>query len=196
MSIASSEMEGEATIEDLEGMEEVDNGATLSEPIAGPDPNINYFELAASFLETYYGMKPDDEAALERLAQIYLWHLADCAKGVEWYQKLLTLNPANCQAQKSLGYAYFGGVCQPKNYDRALEYLLKANRCVVAKDGKCGDVDLMLWIAQVYHLRAADKKTGAGEDFKAANEWYQQVLACDPGNVEAKKGRDDTSYEF
>ena len=127
-----------------------------------------------------------------------LFQLADCENGVGYFTRLLEVDPNDCDAKKSLGYAYFGGTCT-KNYGRALNYLREAYSCASQKSGACGDVNLVLWIAQCYHLRAADKaeaKQDANDDFKNAFEWYGKVLKCDPSHPEAKKGQDDTRFEF
>ena len=109
---------------------------------------------------------------------------------VKYFEQILSVEPNNCDALKSLGYAYFGGVCT-KNYTKALRYLLDAEKCISADKGACGEVDLLLWIAQCYHLRAADKlaaKQDANDDFKNSYNWYGRVLKCEPNHAEAKKG--------
>jgi hypothetical protein len=56
-----------------------------------------------------------------------------------------------------------------------------------------------MWIAQCYHLQAADKieaKQKASEEFKNAYEWYGKVLECQPSNAKAKEGQDATKFEF
>lgn len=159
------------------------------------DPNKNYYEVAAGYLQDYLALVPDDAKTLQLLASTYLYQLGDCTNGVKYYQQLLSLDPQNCEAQKALGYAYFGGVCTT-NYTKALGYLRDAYSCVSASSGACSDVDLILWIAQCYHLRAVEKAQAQEGDFRNANEWYTKCLKCEPGNAECKKGRDDTSYEF
>jgi len=196
MSIANQEMGGGAdeavALDDLEGIE----GNEDAVDVDTPDPNVNYYEVAADYLQQYLEIKPDDESVIQRIAQIYLYHLSDCARGVEWYERWLQINPNSCEALRSLGYAYFGGVCSPKSYTKALSYFHKAYDCLTKAEGECADPGLTLYIAQAYHLRAVDKKDGAGDDFKQANTWYKKVLKCEPGNTDAKKGADDTSFEF
>jgi tetratricopeptide (TPR) repeat protein len=129
------------------------------------------------------------------VAQTYLFNLSDCANGVAYYEKLLALEPSNCDAMRSIGYAYFGGVCN-KNYDKALTFLKEAYNCVSNKEGPCTDIDVVKWIAQAYHLRAVDKAGDAAPDFKNAFEWYGRCLKCDPNDTDCKEGRDDTQFEF
>ena len=183
---------GAGAEEDLLEDEAIDEG---SAPDAMTDPDTDYYQVAVKYFEEYLAVRPDDTKAMELLASTYLFQLGDQASGVKWYNTLLAADPQNCGAHKSLGFAYFG-MPGGKDYTKALGHLEKAYACVSAAGGKCSDVDLVLWIAQCYHLRAADKKTGAGPDFKAANEWYGRCLGCDPSNAECRKGRDDTAYEF
>ncbi len=164
----------------------------------GSDPTKNYYEVAVDYLTRYLTYNSADIGVILMVANTYLYQLSDCSNGVEYYQKLLALNPGNCDAKKALGYAYFGGVCT-KNYTKALRYLKEAYNCQASKKGACGDKNLVLWIGQCYHLRAAAKageKKPATEDFKNANEWYKKCLKCDPSNAECKKGEADTRYEF
>jgi tetratricopeptide (TPR) repeat protein len=181
--------------EEEESLEEEDVNTEESSNI---DPNVNYLEVGLGYLEQYLTLQPDDIKTVQLVAYNYLNKLSNCAKGVEFYQRVLELEPNNCDAKKSLGFAYFGGTCT-KNYTKALSYLLDAQSCVSGTDGACADVSLITYIAQCYHLRAAEKtadKSGSSDDFKKANEWYTKGLNCDPGNQECKKGRDDTSFEF
>lgn len=159
---------------------------------------VNYFEKAIEYMISYLEFHPNDEKVLLLVASTYLYQLLDCSKGVMYYERLLAVDTDNCEAKKAIGYAYFGGLCD-KNYSRALTFLRKAYQCKSAADGKCGDPDLLLWVGQCYHLRAADKaaaKQDANDDFKNAFNWYGEVLKCDPNNVSAKKGQDDTRFEF
>jgi tetratricopeptide (TPR) repeat protein len=195
LSIANSGMEEEdedILEEDEDILEEEDDIDTGD---GGIDPDLNYYQVAADYLDQYLVYSPDDAKALALIANTYLYQLAECANGVKYYQQLLTLEPNNCDAKKSLGYAYFGGLCT-KNYTKALGYLVDANSCITAEKGACEAVDITLYVAQCYHLRATTKTSGAGDDYRKANEWYKKVLKCDPSNADAKKGRDDTSYEF
>ena len=56
----------------------------------------------------------------------------------------------------------------------------------------------MMWVAQAYHLRAVDTKDVAASkaDYKAAFDWYNKVLKVDANNAEAKKGVEQTAYEY
>jgi len=164
----------------------------------GSSPNKNYYEVAVDYLTGYLTYYPADSSVVLMVANTYLYQLSDCSNGVKYYQELLTLNPGDCDAKKALGYAYFGGVCT-KNYTKALQYLKEAYDCQSSRKGACGDINLILWIGQCYHLRAAakaDAKEPATEDFKNANEWYTKCLKCNPSNAECKKGEADTRYEF
>jgi len=135
------------------------------------------------------------------LGSIYLYQLSDCANGVKLYEKVLTMDSENCDALKSLGYAYFGGICQ-KNYTRALEYLNKALRCTVRKsNSECSDANLLTWIAQVYEFRALEKeeardKAEAKKDYKAAFDWYNKVIKCEPGDKSALDGIDRVKFKY
>ena len=62
--------------------------------------------------------------------------------------------------------------------------------------GPCADPALVKWIAQAYHLRAVDGTGDSNSDYKNAFEWYGKVLKCDPSDAEAKKGLEDTRFEF
>ncbi len=58
----------------------------------------------------------------------------------------------------------------------------------------------MLWIAQAYHFRAVERseakdKEGSQADYARADEWYQEVLKCDPGNQPAKDGQRQVQWE-
>jgi len=170
------------------------------ESVPPPNPDELYLK-AVDYMTQYLQYNPNDTRALMMVANTNLYQLGSCEEGVKYFQQLLTIEPDNCEAKKSLGYAYFGGVCN-KNYSKALGYLKDAYFCLKADadGGPCADVPLVLWVAQCYHLRAADKakdKEGAGEDdFREAHGWYGKVLKCDPGHAEAKKNRDEIQFEF
>ncbi len=169
------------------------------QPASAGDPNIDYYAKAVGYYDQYLDVDPKDLRILELAANTRLYQMSDCTEGVAYYERILALDPQNCQAMKSIGYAYFGdGICT-KNYGTALKHFERAHNCFVETKGNCGDPALMLWIAQAYHLRAADKSAGkqdASSDFENANIWYKKVLKCEPNNQEAIKGRDDTEYEF
>ncbi len=177
--------------EDIDEIDESNNPGSSNS-------NTNYYQVAVDYLTKYLEYAPADTGVVLMVANTYLYQLSDCDNGIRYYQQLLTLDPGNCDAKKALGYAYFGGVC-PKNYTKALGYLNDAYRCLSSGKGACSDVNLILWIAQCYHLRAAAKvetKEPASEDFQSANEWYQKCLKCAPSNADCKKGEADTRYEF
>jgi tetratricopeptide (TPR) repeat protein len=187
--------EDEVNIDDIDALDGMPAAPVANEYI---DPEKDYYQVAVNYFDKYLEYVPDDAKYLELAGQTALYQLSDCEQGVAYFQKLLEVSPDNCVAKRSLGYAYFGGVCT-KNYSRALRYLTDAYQCIANEKGECGDVDLTLWIAQCYHLRAAEKleaKQDANDDFKDAFNWYGKVLKCDPTNKEAKKGQDDTRFEF
>jgi tetratricopeptide (TPR) repeat protein len=159
------------------------------------DPNVNYYQVAVEYMTKYLDFVPADTATAERLASTYLYQLQDCANGVAACERLLTLDPNNCLAKRSLGFAYFMGSICAKDLTKTLRYMLQAYECLSAK-GPCSDVPLVMWIAQAYHLRAAAGTADANSDFKNAFEWYGKVLKCEPNNADAQKGKDDTQFEF
>lgn len=188
-----------------EADEGLDSEGDTVRPVPGttPDttafnPTRNYYEVAAGHFDKYLSFDPNDTKVLLLLGRTYLYNLKDCANSVKAFERLLSLEPGNCDAKRALGYAYFAGLCT-KNYGKALDYLLSANECLSKGSGGCSDPELMLWIAQAYHLRAVERasdKVGSKADFKSANQWYAKVLKCDPKNADAKKGLDATQYEF
>ncbi|UCD17209.1 MAG: tetratricopeptide repeat protein [Candidatus Zixiibacteriota bacterium] len=205
------EEKGGLAMEEEEDLETEDEMPAMS---GDPDPleDVHLLELAAEYLEKInvdfwdeiYGNEKNRKTAIKArsmLASTYLYQLSDCANGVAWFEKLLEVDPENCEALKALGYAYFGGIC-PNNYGRALGNLRKALDCAAAAGGsECDAVDIILWIAQTYHFRAAERreagqKEESGKDFKLAYDWYLKVLKCDPANEAAKEGRDQVKFEF
>lgn len=197
-------------------MEEEDDLGLDDEPVDEPevDPleGIDLAKLAAEYLEKvandYWDVVIANEKnlptaikSLNMLGSTYLYQLRDCANGVKNFERTLEMDPENCEALKSLGYAYFGGIC-PSNYSKALNYLNKALECVSKKEGsRCKDVDLILWIAQTYHFRAVDKreakqKEESQKDFKSAYDWYLEGLKCEPVNKACIDGRDQVKYEY
>jgi tetratricopeptide (TPR) repeat protein len=171
-------------------------GDSAGQPAA--DPSRNYYKDAAEYLEKYLEFVPTDAGALLRLGNIYLFNMNDCVRGVATFEKLLVVEPNNCLAKRSIGYAYFGENVCTKNYSKALNYFREAYDCV-SKEGACKDETLVLWIAQSYHLRAAGNagdKVAAKADYKAAHEWYSKLLKCDPSSKDAREGIDNTKFEF
>ncbi|MDH4158379.1 MAG: tetratricopeptide repeat protein, partial [candidate division Zixibacteria bacterium] len=160
------------------------------------DADVNYYQVAANFMEKYLQYEPVDAKVLMMMGNTYLFQLADCSNGVKYFEQLLAVEPTSCDAKKALGYAYFGGVCT-KNYTRALGYLSDAYSCITKTGDACSDADLILWIAQCYHLRAADKeKAEAKDDFRNANEWYHKGKKCNPTNPAFDEGIKQTQFEF
>lgn len=163
--------------------------------------NMEDFEKSVQYLLTVVELDSTQEKAYSLLSNTYLYQLQDCENGVLWTEKWLALDTTNCEGHKSLGFAYFGGICPPA-YLRAINYFDKALSCFKAKGmNNCASTDLMLYIAQAYHLHAAnllenDKKQESKTYFKNAFDWYNKVLKCDPGNADAKKGVSDTEFEF
>ncbi|MBN2226519.1 MAG: tetratricopeptide repeat protein [candidate division Zixibacteria bacterium] len=195
--------------EDLD-LEDEDAPAANDEP--DPLAGINLAELAVEYLEKInvdywdeiYSKESNQNTAIKArsmLASTYLYQLTDCANGVTWYEKLLEVDPENCEAYKALGYAYFGGIC-PNNYGKALTNLRKALDCISTREGsECADIDVMLWIAQTYHFRAVDHREAkqaeeSKADFKSAYDWYLKVLKCDPNHAQAIEGRNQVKYEY
>lgn len=175
-----------------------DETIDVSVASASIDPNLNYYEEAVKYFARYLGYIPDDIKVLQLIANTYLYQLNDCTNGVKYFEQILSVDPNNCDAKKALGFAYFGGICS-RNYTKALMYLREAESCISSTKGGCSDVDILLWIAQCYHLRAADKysrKEDANDDFKEAYNWYGRVLKCKPNHPDAQKGQNDTRFEF
>jgi tetratricopeptide (TPR) repeat protein len=159
------------------------------------NPELNYYSVAADYMTRFLEFVPNDTGTVERLSNTYLYQLQDCANGVAASERLLALDPNNCQAKKSIGFAYFLGNICGKDLNKTLRYLLQAYDCFSAQ-GPCTDAVLVKWIAQAYHLRAAAGSGDSNSDYKNAFEWYGKVLKCEPNDAEAKKGRDDTQFEF
>lgn len=161
-----------------------------------PVDAVDYYQLAIDYMTNYLDFQPNDTSVVLRVANTYLYQKQDCANGVKYFERLLTLDPGSCLANKSLGFAYFGENICTRDYSKALTYFRRAYDCQVAAEGACSDFSLVKWIAQAYHLRATQKTGGSSDDFKQANQWYSKALKCDPTDQECKKGYDDTVYEF
>ena len=197
LNLANSGADGEDMDLDIEeeydeesGIEEVDQQSA--------NPDVDYYQLALDLLTKYISHQPDDAKVVTLIANTYLYQMASCNEGVKWFNRLLELEPGNCDAKKAIGFAYFGGLCT-RNYSKALRTLKDANNCLTEQKGACSDGELIMWIAQCYHLRGADKmkaKRDYNDDFKNAYNWYGKVLKCEPSNSIAKKGQDDLQFEF
>lgn len=174
----------------------------VSTEVISFDPKINWNQVAADYFESYLKYNTTDAKVVQMLGTAYLFSLKNCTEGIKQFEHLLQLDPTDCIAKRSLGYAYFAGgeVGCPKNISRSLDYLLDANECISKSQGGCKDASLVLWIAQAYHTRGAERakadKAASKADFKNAFDWYGKVLQCQPGNKDAQKGQDDTRYEF
>ena len=131
-------LEDEAALEEEMLDEEVDE-----EPIQASDQesDVNYYELAVEYMNQYLQHQPSDTTVLLRVANTYLYQLQNCTKGVSSFEKLLALSPKNCLAKKSIGYAYFGGVCT-QDYTKAIRYLKDAYDCLTVGEGGCSAREL------------------------------------------------------
>jgi tetratricopeptide (TPR) repeat protein len=163
--------------------------------------SLENYELAAQYFEKVTELDPTKERAFALLSDTYLNRLEDCENGVKWTKKWLEMDSTNCDALKSLGFAYFGGICPP-DYIKAVSYFSRTLACYKAKGmNNCSTADVMLYMAQAYHLQAAalaekDKKDESKPYYKNAYEWYQKVLKCDPGNKDAQEGSKQTEFEY
>ncbi len=168
---------------------------------AGCAYNLENYEKAVGYLEQVVGLDSTRERAYALLSDAYLNRLEDCDKGVVWTMRWLSMDSTNCDAYKSLGLAYLSNIC-PADYLKAVNYFDRALKCYKAKGmNNCSSADVMLYIAQSYHLHAAglaenDKKDEAKPYYEKAFNWYQNVLKCDPGNNDAKEGVRQTEFEF
>jgi len=174
--------------------EEFEEEEEFVESAGGVDPNKNYNEIAISYMDRFLEYVPNDTTVILRIANTYLYQLEDCTNGVQYFERLLALTPDNCQAKKSLGYAYFGGLCN-KSYSKALGYLTDAYQCFSKTNGACADPALVKWVAQCYHLRAVDKTGDTNSDYKNAIEWYRKYLKCEPNDEEAQESLNDIIFE-
>ncbi|HWR82127.1 MAG TPA: tetratricopeptide repeat protein [Candidatus Deferrimicrobium sp.] len=186
-----------ASIDEDEVLEPESNPGQSTDTAIGA--NKNFYQEAVDHMVAYLAYSPSDTNVLAMVANVYVYQLVDCDNGVKYYQSVLALDPKHCEAKKALGFAYFGNLCT-RNYTKAVGYLLDAYSCLSSgKGGPCGDVSLLLWIGQCYHLRAAEKTKAnedANGDYKSAYEWYEKCLKCSPSNADCKKGRDDVYLEF
>jgi tetratricopeptide (TPR) repeat protein len=163
--------------------------------------NMEDLEKSAEYLLKVVELDSTKVKAYSLLSNTYLHQLQDCENGVKWTQKWLDKDSVNCEALKGLGFAYFGGICTT-NYLKAIDYFKRALSCFKAKGiDNCGNTDIIVYIAQAYHLHAAellenDKKEESKPYFKNAFDWYNKCLKCDPGNADCKQGIRDTEFEF
>lgn len=194
LSIANADTDDEELEDELEEDADDSDGGEESNELVD-DADVDYFQLGADYLEKYLEYSPDDEKVIRQLATTYYHNINNCENGVKWYGRLSEVDPSNCEANKWLGFAYFGGLCT-KNYGKALGYLKKANTCLTTAGET--DLDIMIWVAQAHHLRAVATKDvkASKKDYKAAYDWYSKVVKVDATHAEAKKGVEQTIYEF
>ncbi len=164
--------------------------------------NLEEYERAVEYLQKVVEIEPTKIKAYTLLSSTYMSELSDCQNGLLWTEKLYKLDTTNCDALKTLGFIYsFSDDCTT-NYPRAVSYYKKALACFKDKgQEQCGNSDLMKYIAQAYHLQAAElaeanKIDESKKYFKNAYDWYCKVVICDPNDKDAKKGKDDTEFEY
>lgn len=164
--------------------------------------NLADYPKAVEFLEKVTQLDSTQVKAVALLSNTYMYQLQDCVNGLKWTQKLLQMEPNNCEAQQTMGYASFAGKGCSTDYLKAVSYFQKALDCYKGQ-GKdnCASAQVMLFIAQAYHMYAAalldkNNKTEAKQYFKSAFDGYNKVLKCEPGNADAKKGAKDTEFQF
>jgi tetratricopeptide (TPR) repeat protein len=163
--------------------------------------NLGDYEKAMTFLRKVVELDSTNEKAYPLLSSTSVYQLKSCDEGAKWTQKLLERDPTNCDALQSMGYLYFGGICQ-NDYLKAIGYFTRALECGRKKGtGDCANANLMLYIAQSNHFHAvalneANNKPESKKFFKEAFDWYKKVVKCEPGNEAAKKGIKDTEFEY
>lgn len=164
--------------------------------------NLDEYERAIGYLEKVVELDPTNQKAFALLSDTYISKLDNCQKGLEWTLKLYESDSTNCDALQTLGYIYFASENCTTDYDKAISYFKKALNCYKDKgQDNCGNSDLMRYVAQAYHLKAAalddaDKKAESKKYFKNAYDWYVKTLKCNPNDKEAKKGKDDTEFMY
>ncbi len=188
------------------------NEAAAGDSMANPLEGVDLPKLAVEYLEKiaveYWDKVVANEKnmptaikALNMLGSTYLYQLKDCAKGKEYLERVLSVDPENCDAKKSLGYAYFGKLCT-QNFPRAIAYFTDALNCSIKLGKKRGDdPDLLLWLGQAYHFRAVEgrdakqPKETYQKDYEMADNFYQEVLTYQPNNQDAKEGHRQVKWE-
>lgn len=203
-----SAMAGDDEDMDL-GLDEEDE---IAEPAADPLVDVDLPRLAVEYLEViandYWEKVISNEKnmktavkALNMLGSTYLYQLNDCTNGKKYLERVLEVDPDYCDTKKSLGYANFGELCT-QNFSRAVTYLTEALECNV-KAGKTrgDDISLLLWIAQTYHFRAAERmeakqpKEQYQKDYENADNYYLEILKYEPNHREAKEGHRQVKWE-
>ncbi len=202
--------QGPAAMEEEEDLGLEDDDVAEEMPVEDPFEGVDLYDFAIGYLEKiaidhwdFVSAKESNMKtgikALSALASTYLYQKSDCVNGIKYFEKVLEYEPNNCEALRSIGYAYFGGICT-ENYGKALNYFNKSLNCLTSiGKQKCDDKELLLWIAQTYHFRAVDKAAkdsdGSKSDYAKADKWYQEVLKCDPSNQAAKDGLRQVKWE-
>jgi tetratricopeptide (TPR) repeat protein len=164
--------------------------------------NLDSFPKAVEYLLKVVALDSMQLKAYALLSNTHLYNLQDCPNGVSWTRRWLEKEPDNCEALQNMGYAYFVGKGCANDYSKAVDYFTRALGCYKTKGSEnCANAQVMLFIAQAYHLQAAalldnKKKPEAKANFKNAYDWYNKVLKCEPANADAKKGIKDTEFEF
>lgn len=159
------------------------------------------WEKSVNYLHRVVELDSTKTRAYLLLSDTYIRQLGDCDNGILWTEKLYERDTTNCDALITLGFSYFGTDCYT-NYSKAIGYFKRALNCFKNKDmDNCANANVMLYIAQGYHLLAADllekdQKEESRPYFKNAFDWYVKVLKCEPGNPDAIKGKEDTEFEF
>ncbi len=123
------------------------------------------------------GLKPDYLQAHQYLAYIYLSELKDYAAAKDEYEKILQLNPQDCQAKGNLGYVLL-------TLNRAGEAIRPLSEAVSCQSN---DVSFNLWLAQAYDIT---------NQYEKAKEAYRKVLRLDPKNKLAKDRLDFLEYNY
>ena len=122
-------------------------------------------------LEQSVALKPDNTKALGQLAWISMAELKDYVKSGYWYEKIVEVDSADCEAKGYLGLSYL----MQKKHGASIPHLKEAVKCKPAHE------QFNLWLAQAYAL------TGQKE---SARQYYDRVLKINPNNKDAKEGLD------
>jgi len=163
--------------------------------------NMSDYQKSVEYLNKVVALDSTNVKALGLLSTTYVFQLRDCENGAAATKRLLDIDNTNCDGLRTMGFIYFGGICSP-NYLQAINYFGRALSCYQTKGtGNCSVSDLVLYLAQANHLYAAQlannkQKQESKKYFKEAFDLYNRVLKCDPGNADAKKGVQDTEFEF
>ena len=133
--------------------------------------DLGKHDSAVSALQKSVELKPDNAVALGFLAWIYFDNLKNYDRAALYYEKILQLDSADCEARGFAGVSYL----IQKKYSPAITQLREAIRC------KPRDKQYNLWLAQAY------EQTGQKEN---ARIYYKKVLEIDPNNKVAQERLD------